>query len=358
MATFFRSNRRALLFAFILACSMAGVALYAYRVVERTNAAAAQSVSIATTPIARVPGAAPAVSTFRDRQRPFVMFRSTALGDSFGRVSIAHLDNNERQVGPMRCDRVHYAGGVGICLEATRTGVGAYKAHVFDADFAVRSSLTLAGPPSRARVSHDGRMAAFTVFVSGHSYDNPGFTTRTSIVDTQSGRYVVEDLESMEVVRDGKPFKSADFNFWGITFGNDGRSFYASLGTAGRVVLVKGDLQSARLEVIHDDVECPSLSPDNRLIAFKRRAPMDAAGRRKWRLVVMDLVSRKETLLDKEGRNVDDQVEWLNNREILYALPRDDQQASAAMDVWAMAADAGSAPRLLVPFAFSPASIR
>jgi hypothetical protein len=354
-------NLRAVVFLSILTITLAGVGLYAYRAMARASSTAAQTTAMATTPMDRVPASAQQQgSSGKALQppRPFVIFRSTALGDGFGRVSLAYLDSDERLVGALRCDRLHYAAGAGVCLETTRSGLGGFKAHVFDADFVVRSSFSLAGPPSRARVSRDGRLAAFTVFVSGHSYDSPGFSTRTSIVDTQTGKYVVEDLETMGVFRDGKLFKSADFNFWGVTFSKEGRKFYASLGTAGKVLLVRGDLDSGRMDVVHDDVECPSLSPNDRFVAFKRRAPMDAAGRRIWRLYVMDLDSRKETLLAKESRNVDDQVEWLDNLEILYALPRDSQQASAAMDVWALAADAGSKPRLLLPFAFSPASVR
>ena len=292
--------------------------------------------------------------------RPYLMFRSTALGDSFGHVSLTYLDKegNQRLVSSLACDRVHYSSGVGLCLEAKRSGLTTYYAHIFDAQFTVRHSYPLAGPPSRARVSRDGRMAAFTVFVSGHSYASPGFTTRTSVVDTQNGRLIVADLESLAVIRDGAVFKKVDFNFWGVTFASDSSRFYASLGTAGKVYLVEGDLAVGQMRVIHEDVECPSLSPDNTRIAFKRRSPIDQAGRRIWRLYVMNLASRQETLLDKESRNVDDQVEWLNNLELLYALPADDQRASASTNIWALAASAAQPPRLLVPAAFSPAAVQ
>jgi hypothetical protein len=199
-------------------------------------------------------------------------------------------------------------------------------------------------------------MAAFTVFVSGHSYDSPGFSTRTSVLDTATGKFVVDDLETLTVLRDGAVFKRADFNFWGVTFAADGRHFYASLASAGAVYLVKGDLANRQMQVVHDNVECPSLSPDGTRVAFKRRAPMDSAGRRIWRVYVMDLAARTETLLDKEARNVDDQVEWLDDREIAYAMPVE-QEGSAATDVWAMAADASRPPSLLLPLAFSPAAI-
>ena len=345
------STRSKIVFAVVVAASVVGAAAFAVHAFLRTGAAAASSAAIVSTRMDALPSS-PGASG------PSLMFRSTALGDSFGRVGLARLDaaGEPRQVSSLQCDRVHFAAGTGICLEAKRFGFASYHAHVFDDTFAIRSSHVLAGSPSRARMSRDGRLAAFTVFVSGHSYDSPGFSTRTSVLDTTTGRFVVEDLETFTVTRDGAVIKKADFNFWGFTFAADHRHFYASLGSGGAVHLVKGDLASRQMQVIHEHVECPSLSPDETRVAFKRRAAMDERGRRIWRLHVMDLASRRETLLDQEVRNVDDQVEWLGNSAIAYALPAD-EQGSAATNVWAMAVDAASPPRLLLPLAFSPTAI-
>jgi hypothetical protein len=372
------TRRRALVFAFVLVGSVAAVAGYAGWVIWRTEAFLAGTEPVATAPLGVLPAspAAPAVApqaqgaTLSNAVNagagpvagsvPYLLFRSTALGDSFGRVSLTYLDalDEPRQVSTMQCERVHFSAGTGVCLEVTRRGIASYRAHLFDSEFKLRHSVPLAGPPSRARVSADGRLAAFTVFVSGHSYDNPGFTTRTSVIDTASGRLLVDNLEMLPVLKAGAPFSAVDFNFWGLTFARDGRRFFATLGTGGKVYLVEGDIAARQMRVIHDDVECPSLSPDNARIAFKRRGAMDSAGRRIWRLVVMELSTGKETILDKETRNVDDQVEWLNNQEVLYALPRSDQQSTAATDVWALDAGAAKPPRLLLPFAFSPAMVR
>lgn len=294
------------------------------------------------------------------QQGPLLMFRHTAPGDTFGQLGVVHpmAVGEVRSIGALRCDRVHFAGGIGVCLEARRAGLATYHAHVFDDHFAVRHSMPLSGTPSRARVSPDGRLGAFTVFVSGHSYNSPGFSTQTSIINTADGQPVVANLETWEVLRDGAPIRGADFNFWGVTFTPDSRRFFATLSGGGKLYLVEGDVAARRMQVIHEDVECPSLSPDGTRIAFKRRAPMDAAGRRIWRLVVLDLATRSETMLDKELRNVDDQVEWLDNREIIYSMPLDEVQASASTNLWALAADASAPPRLLLPFAFSPAVLR
>ena len=51
------------------------------------------------------------------------------------------------------------------------------------------------GVPSRARVSRDGRLAAVTTFVTGHSYATPGqFSTAATLIDVRRGK-VIGDLE-------------------------------------------------------------------------------------------------------------------------------------------------------------------
>jgi hypothetical protein len=359
--TTFVPRRRALVYVLVVSTSVAAVLGYAGYVIWRTNAEVAAAQPIAGVPLPALP--TPAMATAKASadaasSRPYMLFRTTALGEHFGRVSLAYLDalGEPRSVSPLSCDRVHFAANMGICLEAVRKNITSYRAHIFDREFNLRHTVPLHGPPSRARVSPDGRLAAFTVFVSGHSYDSPGFTTRSSIIDTASGRLLLEDLETMPVFKDGAPFKSVDFNFWGVTFAMDGRRFYATLGTAGKAYLVEGNLDTRQMKVLHDDVECPSISPDNTRIAFKRRQAMDSAGRRLWRVLVLDLGTGKEVRLDKEIRNVDDQVEWLNNHEILYAMPKSDAQAGS--DVWSLRTDAGSPPRLLLQSAFSPAVTR
>ena len=360
------SRRRVLLFAAVLATSVVVAVGYAVNVARRADAVAAAS---STVPIARVnelPQAGAEPSPEGVAARPYLLFRSTALGESYGRVSLAYLDakrmdiapGGERLVTPLQCDRVHYAGDHGICLEVKRAALTTYEAHIFDRNFKILHTLPLAGPPSRARMSPDGRLAAVTVFVSGHSYGSPGFTTRTSVIDAASGRFLIDDLEKLEVLRDGSSFKATDFNFWGVTFARTGAEFYATLGTGGKTLLVQGDLAERRMRVVRGDVECPSLSPDNTQVAFKRRVAMDTGGHVGWRLVVLDLASGRETELTAETRSVDDQVEWLGSQEIVYALPADPLRSSAATNSWALAIDGASPPRLLLPFAFSPTVVR
>jgi WD40-like Beta Propeller Repeat len=308
-----------------------------------------------TSPLAsETPGSAP---TFR----PFMLFRSTALGESYGRVSRMYLDgaDDSRHVSQLQCDRVHFAAARGLCLEAKRGVFTTFQAHIFDRDLHILRTLPLTGIPSRARLSPDGNRAAFTVFVSGHSYAGADFSTRTSIVDAVSGKMLAEDLESFLVLKNGAPFKAQDFNFWGVTFSRDSNRFYATLGSGGQFYLIEGDVNRREARIVHAGVECPSLSPDNRRIAFKRRVGAgERLARFAWRLYVLDLATLAETALPGETRNVDDQVEWLDNDQIVYALPDDVPHATAATNTWALASDGTGAPRLVQPLAFSPAVVR
>ncbi len=289
---------------------------------------------------------------------PYLLLRVTGPGASHGRVALESLGATDgmRSVSAMNCDRVHAAAGRGICLEAKRGAITTYHAHLFDSSLRQTASFDLAGAPSRARMSADGTLAATTVFVSGHAYSAPGFSTRTSIIDVQTGRLLVPDLEAFAVIKDGQPFKAADFNFWGVTFTPDSKGFYATLQTEGRQWLVQGDIAQQRMTVIVPNVECPSLSPDGQRVAFKRRMTPPPQGRLVWQLVVRELASGKETVLARETRNVDDQVEWVDDREIAYSLP--DDTVPAATNSWALAIDGQSAPRLLAPLAYSPAVVR
>ena len=59
----------------------------------------------------------------------------------------------------MPCERVAFAGGQGICLQADRGVFTTFKAVLFDGAFKARSTIKLDGSPSRTRVSADGRSA-------------------------------------------------------------------------------------------------------------------------------------------------------------------------------------------------------
>lgn len=285
------------------------------------------------------------------------MFRITALGEAHGRLGVAMLGEGDSlpTVTPLRCERLHYAVDRGVCLTAERRMFASYGAIVFDGDFRPRHELRLSGPPSRVRVAPNGRHAAITVFVNGHSYAASNFSTRTSIVDLGTGDLVVESMESFTVWRDGDLFKAADFNFWGVTFARDSNRFYATLGTGGQTYLIEGDLARHEAHVIRSGVECPAVSPDNTRVAFKKRTG-GVITAVTWRLSVLDLVNGKAWEL-AETRSVDDQVEWLDDQHVLYGLLAA-SSGTVVTNVWAVPADGSGEPRLLIPGAASPAVVR
>jgi len=218
----------------------------------------------------------------------------------------------------------------------------------------VVQTLELPGMPSRTRISRDGRFAAYTVFVAGDSYLASGLSTRTRIIKAPSGDDVA-DLESFAVIRDGKEIHSVDFNFWGVTFARDANRIYATLGTGGRILLVDGDVAERTMRVIAEDIECPSLSPDGRHIAFKKRfgSGFDAW----WQPAVVDLATLTVRLLP-EPKHIDDQIEWLDDANILYAVGHSTSAAQRRADVWKLAIDGSSPPTIFLADAESPAVVR
>ena len=285
------------------------------------------------------------------------MFVSVASDDTFERVSIASLDHPQSgaYVSNLACKRVYFAADRGMCL-TTAGGRGpdgpvtTWAAEVFDRDFTRLHHVPLDGLPSRVRVSPDGRRAAATMFVSGHSYA-AGFSTQTVILDLEHGE-ILADLETLETWRDGRFIWEEDFNFWGVTFANDSDTFYATLDTGGISYLVKGSVNRGVMQVVHPRVECPSLSPDNRRIAFKKRIGKRELGW--WQVAVLELESMKETLVHTETRSVDDQVEWLDNDRVAYYLAME----GVTPGVWAVRVDNTEQPRLILADAYSPSAVR
>ena len=89
-------------------------------------------------------------------------------------------------------------------------------------------------------MSPDGRLAAMTVFVSGHSYMSANFSTRTSIVDAASGQEVVDDLEKWPVLRDGAAVQGRGLQFLGRDLRPRGQALLCDAGDGGQAVPGRG----------------------------------------------------------------------------------------------------------------------
>jgi hypothetical protein len=258
-----------------------------------------------------------------------------------GRVYVLDDGHLRKESGDLACERVYFASGHGICMGVAPSGVE-YTASIFDSKLQREHTVTLTGLPSRTRISPDGRYGAMTVFVSGDSYlSSPtAFSTRTTILEMASGKQVGQ-LEQFKVSKDGRPFDAADFNFWGVTFDpRDSDRFYATLGTGGGHYLVEGSIKEESMRVLREGVECPSLSPDGKQIAYKSRIGDEA----RWHLRVLEVATLDDHAVAEE-RSIDDQVEWLDDDTLVY---------SDGHNVYTAPADGSGAAAVLVRDATSP----
>jgi hypothetical protein len=287
--------------------------------------------------------------------QPHILFLHSRLDPDYGKVGVALLDAPDglRAAGDLSCERVAFGGDRGICLAADPGVQTTFRGVVFDRVLKPVATFPLDGSPSRTRVSADGRVGAATVFLMGpgksHGYASTRFSTKTILIDMATGR-TIADLEQFTARRNGKRFHAADFNYWGVTFARDSNVFYATLQTAGVPFLVRGDIAQRTVTVLRSDVECPSLSPDNRTIVFKKRVNARLNG---WRLHALDLATFTERPLAAATTYVDDQVEWLDAGHVLYGMPH-----MASGDVFAAPIDGSDAVRLVVHDALSPIVVR
>lgn len=301
---------------------------------------------------------APAVAQTSDLQalldQDHVVFRSTALGDSYGKLAVVSLadPSGNRAVLDSSCERVYATAVNGVCITADRGIVPKYGITELNGTLAPQNSSDLTGLPSRARISPDGSLISTTTFVTGHSYAESTFSTAT-VLRRDTGEEI-GNLEDFTATVDGQPFTAVDRNFWGVTFVDDDTFYVTGASTSmGKTWLMKGSIAERTLTSIRTDAECPSVSPDRTRVAYKTREGALAPGQ--WRIAVYDLASGVQTILPGD-RSVDDQVEWLNNATVLYALPREGTEATTT-DIWQVSADGTGSPQVFIPQASSPAVV-
>jgi dipeptidyl aminopeptidase/acylaminoacyl peptidase len=342
-----RGQRGKVFLWIVLGCIVLAVGYTAW-VLRRANASAALA---QTKPLS----AAGAEELQAIQRQAHLVFLAQAEAP-YGQVSLVGLDPEASSAAQtaLQCDRIHYASGNGLCLMYD-TAVSLsdplappqVRLSLLGADFQPRHQITAEGIPSRARVSPDGKYAAYTVFLTGHSYNDPNMSTATVLLNTATGASL-GNLEEFETWKDGQVYDAPEFNFWGITFAKDSNLFYATLRHGGTTYLVRGDVSAGRLTVVHENVECPSLSPDGTRIAFKKQTGS------RWQLTVLDLATMQETTL-AEPEGIDDQVEWLDNDRILYQ--KADYDPPKWVSVFVIPADGSGQPEIFLPNATSPAVV-
>jgi hypothetical protein len=335
-------NRRTLAFVVLcVACVAVGAAAVATAALnaredERESARAAAAVR-------------PTIDKLLADGQPMVLFRSLdrADGSTYGDIAVAPLTDGrpgERLLAGQKCERVDLAGDRGLCLGTA--GPAGFKAKILDAGLQEVGSVRLAGVPSRTRISPDGRYGGVTSFVTGHSYADVGqFSTAATIIDLERGKKLADLEKDFTITVDGKKATARDRNFWGITFSRDGDTFYATMATGGKTYLIKASLSARTGSAIHENVECPALSPDETRIGYKKAVGHDPPV---WRFHVLDLATGKETPLT-ELEPLDDQIEWLDDDHVLYRNGE---------STWTMPADGSAKPERWLAGADSPAIVR
>jgi hypothetical protein len=330
---------RVLALVVVVVVVVAGTALYLVHAHQRQEAVAStpEAKSLALVPVAQL------------ERAPRIVFRNTAVGADYGRVGMVALadPSGPRAVTSVKCDRVDAHESELLCLQAHSTITSSYTTLVLRGSHQLLS-LSRPGIPSRARFSPDGTLAATTAFVAGDSYTDSSFSTRTWITPVKTGHGL--HLEDFHLVHDGRHITPVDRNYWGVTFLDDD-TFYATVSFSGHTWLVRGSVRDKTVQTVHATAECPSVSPDHTEVAYKKR---QANG--EWRIAVLDVASGQERLLPGD-RSVDDQVAWLDNDTLMYTLPRTGAH-SGEFDVWAVAADGSTQPRIVIPLASSPSVVR
>lgn len=336
------TRARLLAFVAIVVALVAGAGIYVVTEGREVRAQRSSEPDALRTPVASV----------TDGSR--IVFRHTGIDNQYGVVAIVPLDDpgGARAFTDVACDRVAARPAGASCLFTDAGVTTSFAVKEYDPAWNEVGSTPLPGTPSRTRLSPDGSLVATTVFVSGHSYMSSGFSTATEVHEFGGGdRW--GNLEEFDLTVDGRAVNPVDRNIWGVTFVDD-ETFYATVATGDRTLLVEGSLSDRALTSVSPDAECPSLSPDGSRVAFK--VDVDPGRPVVWQVAVQDLVTGERTVLAQGPRGLDDQVEWLDDDTLLYGLPRADEPG--VTDVWSVDADAAAEPELLIEHAWSPTVVR
>lgn len=282
-----------------------------------------------------------------------LVFVSRVPGDDYGTLGAIGSDGARRSYD-LECARAYASGGVLLCLESAGMFVPAGTAKLRSVSDETFPEIWQrpSGLPSRARVTPDGSQLAFTGFVAGHSYLQIGEFSTETIVGTPTSRGI--RAEHLGVTSDEPRFEAIDGNWWGVSFEPGAGSALLTYGTGPSIEIMRADLATQTVAPLGIEGGCPSVSPSGRYVVVKRPDPrIDAP----LALILHDLETGEEQLVN-ETRFVDDQVEWLDDDTILYALPRDNELIQPVFDIWALDIGADATPTLLVPYADSPAVYR
>lgn len=277
-----------------------------------------------------------------------VVFRNTRDTQDYGEVAWVSLaaPQSERTGTGLACDRVYRTGGMISCLSSERGMSTRYDSTVYSIGGQVLAQRPLPGEPSRTRVSATG-MVGTTAFITGESYEFVGFSTQTTIATPGGTDY--GNLQDFGIFVGDQEITGADRNVWGVTFAKDAKTFYATAATGKQTWLMRGTLADRTLHAVVENAECPSISPDGRLIAYKKRRVDSVPAH--WDIAVYDIAKQTEQLYPLES-GFDDQLEWLDSNTLLFGQPREESPGDA--DIFSLDLATGSSPKMFIEHAWSP----
>src|SRR5262245_18092143 len=144
-------RRRVLLFVVIAAFCLGGAGAYLLHAMRRTAphaggtpfAPRSPGETVSGTPPPGSPGTAPPPG-------PVLVFRRTSIDRDNGALDVAPVADpaSARFVPMLRCECLHMAEGMGVCLAADRGVFTTYRVVLFDEAFTPGTTLPLAGVPS------------------------------------------------------------------------------------------------------------------------------------------------------------------------------------------------------------------
>ena len=285
----------------------------------------------------------------------------------YNRVELLTLDATTlrpltRTPTALGCARVHAANAGNVyCFTRVQHGKPKFytgpKGYLFDRQLnSLGTDTERKGTISRARLSSDGRYFANTAFTTGHSYLGVGgtsFSTATFIGTAATPR-ADQNLQLWSITHNGKAVSSVDLNLWGVSFDpTNSDRFMVTTYFDGKPHLAEGSVQGRSIKVLRVGVECPSFSPDGQRIAFKKRVSAT-----RWSPAILELSTQKETVFDIDD-SVDDQVEWLDNKKLIFEMAHAPMIGAASVNLYTLDSAQNSAkPILWLADARSPTFVR
>ena len=109
-----------------------------------------------------------------------------------------------RYISALACARVHFGGGVGLCLtDEARGATVRHAVYIFDRAFARGRRIDLGGTPTRVRVSPNGKLAAITMYAEEHTPDGGERLATRALVFDLAGGDVILDLRDVTIDSSG-----------------------------------------------------------------------------------------------------------------------------------------------------------